>query len=298
MVQCRMKRSAMALRHLAHIACWLVVVFAGSVTTASALTGRIVVAGYGPEQPLIQDLARAYEKLHPGTAIDLEWERTLRATKMVKEGEAQIAVSDHPEDMLNSIPVAWDGIAVIVNFANPITELSTAQVRGLFSGTIAKWSELDGADRPVEIISRAAKDNVTIGFQASLGLNGNMVTGTQAKSDQQTLRLVSGRDAAVSYLSLRAALKAQEDGIPIRVLSIDHVEPGDPTVASGQYPLRRPVLLLTSKETEPLRDSFVSFVQSAEARPLIKTMYTPVGPSATRSTSEEVASPRPERSTF
>ncbi|HJT21130.1 MAG TPA: substrate-binding domain-containing protein [Nitrospira sp.] len=248
----------------------------GSALNASALTGRIVIAGYGPEQAMMQDLARAYEKRHPGTAVDLEWERTVRATKLVKEGEAQIAVTDHPEDALRATPVAWDGIAVIVNFANPLTELSTAQVRGLFGGTITRWSELDGADRPVDVISRTATDNLTIGLQASLGLSDKVVSGTVAKSDQQTLRLVSGRDASISYISLKAALKAQEDGIPIRVLTIDHVEPGEPTVASGEYPLRRPVLLLTPQQAEALTDSFLAFVRSPEGQSLIRTMYVPV----------------------
>ena len=243
----------------------------------SALTGRIVIAGYGPEQPMMEDLARAYEKQHPGTAIDLEWEKTVRAAKMVQDGEAQIAVTDHPDERLKSVPVAWDGIAVIVNFANPLNELTTAQVRGLFSGSIRRWSELEGPDRPVDVITRTEKDNVTLGFESSLRLGGRMVPGTPARSDQQTLRLVSGRDAAISYISLRTALKAQEDGIPIRVLTIDHVEPGEPTVASGTYPLRRPVLLLTAERAEPLTDSFLMFMQSAEGRALIRTMYTPVG---------------------
>ncbi|HEY6085267.1 MAG TPA: substrate-binding domain-containing protein [Nitrospira sp.] len=243
---------------------------------ALALTGRIVIAGYGPEQPMMQDLARAYERRYPGTAIDFEWENTVRAAKMVKNGEAQIAVADQPDAGLTAVPVAWDGIAVIVNFSNPLTELTSEQVRRLFSGSITRWSELDGADQRVDVITRTSKDNVTAGFEASLGLAGRMVGGLPSKSDQQTLRLVSGRNGAVSYISLGIALKAQEDGVPIRVVTIDHVEPGEPTVANGLYPLRRPVLLLTMPQREPLTESFLTFIQSPEGRPLIRTMYTPL----------------------
>lgn len=259
---------------------------------SSALTGRIVIAGYGPEQPMMQDLARAYEKLHPGIAVDFQWEKTVRATKMVRDGEAQIAVTDHPDAALSTLAVAWDGIAVIVNFANPITELTTEQVRKLFSGTITRWSELEGADHPIDVITRSARDNLTAGFEASLGLDGQIVMGSPARSEQQTLRLVSGRDTAVSYISLGAALKAQEDGIPIRMLTIDHVEPGEPTVASGAYPLRRPVLLLTSKQPEPLTQSFLSFVQSSESRLVIRTMYTPLE-SASSANPSPLGQPKP-----
>ncbi|HLZ36072.1 MAG TPA: substrate-binding domain-containing protein [Nitrospira sp.] len=256
-----------------------------------AFTGRIVIAGYGPEQPIIQDLAQAYEKLHPGTAIDIEWDKTVRAVEMVKAGDAQIAVTDREVPSLDAVPIAWDGIAVIVNFSNPLSELTSDQIRGLFTGQVQRWSSFDGADRPVEVVTRSGNDNLTAGFEASLGITGKLTQSTTtARSDQQALRLVSGRDAAVSYMSLRSALRAQEDGIPIRILTIDHVEAGEPTVASGRYPWKRPVLLLTRKQTDPLTASFVSFARSTAGQPLVRSLYTPLG------SFSAITSPSPEPS--
>jgi phosphate transport system substrate-binding protein len=258
---------------------------------AFALTGRIVIAGYGPEQPVMQDLARAYEKLHPGTSIDTEWDKTVRAVEMVKTGDAHIAVTDHTDPSLDAVPMAWDGIAVIANFANPLTELTGEQVRRLFTGQSRRWSDFEGADQPVEIIARLGNDNLTAGFETSLGIPGRLVrSSTTARSDQQVLRLVSGRDAAVSYMSLGAALRAQEDGIPIRILTIDGVEPGEPTVANGRYPLKRSVLLLTALQRDPLTASFLSFIQSSAGQSLIGSLYTPLG------SSPIVTSPSPTQS--
>src|SRR5262245_11849617 len=115
----------------------------------AAQGGRILIAGYGPELPIIQDLARVYEKEHPGTAIDIEWDKALRAVEKLKQGEAQIAVTDRPVAGLRATQIAWDGIAVIVNFANPVREVTTSEVKALFSGQISRWSDLDGADRKV-----------------------------------------------------------------------------------------------------------------------------------------------------
>jgi phosphate transport system substrate-binding protein len=239
--------------------------------------GRILIAGYGPELPIIQDLAKAYEKRYPGTAIDIEWDKALRAVEMVKQGEAQIAVTDRPVPALRTTHIAWDGIAVIVNFANPIREVTTPQVRALFSGQITRWSDLDGSNGKVEVISRTATDNITAGFEASLELRGQLQSsGQPAGSDQKALSIVSGRDTAVSYISLAAALKAQEDGIPIQILTIDKIEPGEPTVQNGRYTLRRPVLLLTGTQSDPLTDSFVTFTQSPEGQRLIRTLYVPL----------------------
>jgi phosphate transport system substrate-binding protein len=264
---------------------WLVCVRLLTVVTTLVLTtsamaaqgGRILIAGYGPELPIIQDLAKAYEKRHPGTAIDIEWDKTLRAVEMVKLGDAQIAVTDQAVTGLRATHIAWDGIAVIVNFANPVREITTPQVRALFSGRISRWLDLDGADRKVEVIPRTANDNITAGFESSLDLKGHLQsTGQPARSDQKALSIVSGRDNAVTYISLASALKAQEDGIPIQILTIDRVDPGEPTVKDGRYQLRRPVLLLTDTQSDPLTESFVAFTQSPEGQRLIRTLYVPL----------------------
>lgn len=246
----------------------------------AALTGRILIAGYGPELPVVQDLAKVYERLHPGTAIDIEWDSTVRAVHLVKTGEAQIAVTDQPDAALKATQIAWDGIAVIVNFANPVREVSSAQVRGLFSAQITNWSELDGASARVEVIPRTSANNLTSGFQNSLDLTERMAaSAAPVRSDQKALSLVSGRDATVSYISLAAALKAQEDGISIHILTVDQVDPGEATVKNGRYRLRRPVLMLTATQPDPLTESFLSFVRSVDGQQLLRTMFVPVEPS-------------------
>jgi phosphate transport system substrate-binding protein len=284
---------------------WFVRISLLTVVTTLMLTapamatpgGRILIAGYGPELPIIQDLAKAYEKGHPGTAIDIEWDKTLRAVEMVRQGDAQIAVTDRPVAGLRSTQIAWDGIAVIVNFTNPIREVTTPQVKALFSGQITRWSDLDGADRKVEVISRTVTDNITAGLESSLDLKGQLQSsGQPARSDQKALSMVSGRDNAITYISLVSALKAQEDGIPIQILTIDRVEPGEPTVKDGRYQLRRPVLLVTSTQQDPVTEAFVTFTQSPEGQRLIRTLYvpldrpTPVAPT-TNARQPEPASP-------
>ena len=257
----------------------LTVVMTLQVTAVAmaASGGQILIAGYGPELPIIQDLARAYEKGHPGTAIDIEWDKALRAVEKLKQGKAQIAVTDQPVAGLRATQIAWDGIAVIVNFANPVREVTVPQVKALFSGQISRWSALDGGDRKVEVIPRIPTDNITAGFESSLDLNGQLQsTGQPARSDQKALSMVSGRDNAVTYISLASALKAQEDGIPIQILIIDQVEPGEPTVKDGRYQLRRPVLLLTGTQPDPLTESFLNFTQSPEGQRLLRTLYVPL----------------------
>ena len=259
---------------LAALALWML-----AMPSFAALTGRILIAGYGPELPVMQDLGRAFEKTHPGAAVDFGWDKTVKAAEMVKSGKAQVAVTDQPDPDLKTVPIAWDGIAIIVNFSNSVKEVTTPQVRDLFSGKITRWSDLDGGDQRVEVLLRAPEDNLQSGLETSLGILGRFqAPGKPVRTDEKALRTVSGRDTAISPISLAAALRAQEDGIPIRILTVDKVEPGFPTVKSGQYKLRRPVLFLTAQQPDALTKAFVEFATSAEGQEILRSTFVPYVP--------------------
>jgi phosphate transport system substrate-binding protein len=248
----------------------------------AGLTGRILIAGYGPELPVFQDLGKAFEKSHPGTAVDFDWDRNVKAVDLVQAGTADLAVTDRPVHGLRETRVAWDGIAVIVNFANPIREVSSAQLRDLFTGRVTRWSDMDGSSAKVQLFDRAQEDNVKAGFETSLGIAGQIRSAPVVRTDQKALRVVSGNTEAVTYLSLAAALRAQEDGIPIQLLTIDKVEPGQPTVKNGSYPLRRPVYLLSRDNPGAVAEAFIAFARSTEAESLLRTVFVPSGAPASR----------------
>jgi phosphate transport system substrate-binding protein len=258
----------------------------------AGVTGRILIAGYGPELPLFQDLGKAFEKSHLGTAVEFHWDRSVKAVDMVRTGRADLAVTDRAVRDLRETQIAWDGIAVIVNFANPIRELSSAQLRDLFTGRMTRWSDIDGSAAKVQLFDRAPEDNVKAGFESSLGITGQIGTPTAVvRTDQKALRAVSGNTAAVTYLSLGAALKAQEDGIPVQVLTIDKVEPGQPTVKDGSYPLRRPLYLLSRQQPEAVVEAFLAFARSPEAERWLQAAFVPGGPPT--STFREAKAPDP-----
>lgn len=245
---------------------------------AEDLRGSITIVGRGPERPIIEKLAQAFEKLHPGTAIDIKWGRTFRVVDMVGAAEADLAVTGKEEPELSSTIVAWEGIAVIVNFANPVKAVTMQQTVSLFTGAVRDWSELDDkAKGKVRLIVPTDDQNLTDGFERSLGIPGQIPKGAErVRSDQKVLSRVSGQLDAVAYLSLEAALDAMTYGLSVRVLLIDGIEPGKPTVQSGQYKLRRPVVFLTQKQPTPLTQAFVDFARSPEGRRLLDEMYVPI----------------------
>jgi phosphate transport system substrate-binding protein len=251
---------------------------ASLLSAQSSATGQLVVAGHGPERVLIERLARAFEKANPGTAVRIRWDRTFKTVDMVKAGQAHVAVTGENDTELAASPIAWDGIAVIVNFSNPVKEVTAQQVTDLFTSTIKLWSELGGSATRVDLIQRPADRNIRAGFERSLGIAGQVPALAKViRSDQKVLSTVGGSLAAVSYISLGAALDAVQYGTPVRILIVDGVEPGEPTVKNGRYKLRRPVLL-TSKKADPLTAAFVEFALSPRGQKIVDELFIPSSP--------------------
>jgi phosphate transport system substrate-binding protein len=273
---------SMASPHGSRLACWIgPLLVASSLSTspglAEDLRGTLTVVGRGPERPVIKKLARAFEKAHVGTAVDLRWSRNLRITDVVRSGEADLAVSGSEEPDLTATTIAWDGLAVVVNFSNPIRAVAMRQVASLFSGDIRDWSQVDErASGNVHVVLRPEDQNLNEGFERSLGLAGAVTeTAERIRSDQKVLSRVSGQLDAVSYLSLKAALQAATYGMSVRVLLVDGVEAGTPTVQSRQYPLKRPVVLLAGRQPTKLAQAFVEFALSPPGQRLLAEMFVP-----------------------
>lgn len=90
---------------------------------------------------------------------------------------------------------------------------------------------------------------------------------------------VAGNLSAVTYTSLRVALDAMKYGVDVHVLLIDQVEAAAQPVKDGRYQLRRPVLLLSRQEPNPVAEAFTGFALSKEGQDIISEMYTPYSPS-------------------
>lgn len=240
--------------------------------------GPVAVAGHGPERPMLEDLARAFEKKNPGAYVDIIWHRNLKPLHLVRSGEADIAVTGKPEPDLVAHQVAWDGIAIMVDLMNKIKSLSKSEVADIFSGKVKFWSELGGPETRIKIINRHPTQNLTHSFEQSLGIEGAIpdsaeVIGPEQKATNKVVGTIAPY-GAVTYMSLAPALAAVKTGVAVRLLPVERVEPETPTVKDGRYPLRRPVLFLTRKDPNPATRAFIEFALSPEGQRLIDQSYT------------------------
>jgi len=244
-------------------------------------SGTLVVAGNGPEMPMIEQLARTFEKANPRAYIDIMWDDASKPIEMVKSGQANIAVTGKEEPGLNATQIGWDGIAVMVNLSNHTKEVTAQQVADIFTGKVRSWSDLGGPETRILLIDRPRNRNVRDAFEQSLGIAGKIPdTAKVIGPDDKVIKTVAGTLpplSAVAYLSLGQALAAVTTGVAVRLLPLDMVEPEEPTVKDGRYKLRRPVLLLTRQEANPTVDAFLAFVLSKEAQTIVDNeAYTPL----------------------
>ena len=244
------------------------------------VAGSMVIAGHGPEQHVIESLAHAFEKANPRAYIDVAWDDNSKPLEMLKAKQANIAVTGNPENGFRSVQIVWDGIAIMVHRSNFTKEVTKQEVAELFSGKYKFWADLGGPDTKILLLDRPRNENNRDAFEQLLGITGKIPDATKViAKDEKVIKTVAGTlppHSAVTYLSLGQALEAVASGVPVRLLPIDKVEPETPTVKDGRYPLRRPVLLLSNNEPDPLIEAFEQFALSDEGQKILSESYTPL----------------------
>lgn len=245
----------------------------------TGIAGSMVIAGNGPELLTIERLARAFEKGHLGSVVEIQWEQDSDPIELVKSGKVHVAVTGQKDPDFTTIPIAWDGIAVVVDSTNPVTEVTTQQVADIFSGKVKRWSALGGPDTTIQLVDRPQYQHIRHRFLEALGIVGNIPKSAKVvRSDQTAISTVAGSLPAVTYASLGVALEAVKYGVNVKLLVIDRVEAAKETVKDGRYKIRRPVFLLSRKEQNPVAEAFAGFALSQEGQAIVDEIFIPYTP--------------------
>lgn len=189
----------------------------------------------------------------------------------VSEGRCDIGLSsrDLKEDeakTLDSTVIAIDGIAVIVNNANPVTDLSIEQIAKIYTGEITNWKDVGGDDKPIVLIGREAASGTRDGFESITDTKENCKYTQELTSTGDVIQTVSSNPNAIGYASL-AAVKDS-----IKVLSVEGVKPSTKTIQSGEYKIQRDFVLVTKKDKALTGEAkkFSDFAASKNADSLIE----------------------------
>jgi phosphate transport system substrate-binding protein len=229
----------------------------------------ITMAGSTAFQPFAEKLAEQYMAANNGASITVQGGGSAVGIQSALSGAAQIGMADlvnlPPEaKILSATVVARDGIAVVINPANKVKNLTTEQIREIFNGKIKNWKAVGGIDKPITVVSREAGSGTRTSFEQII--TGIDLTGNALIQDSNgTIRETVANDAgAVGYLShglLNDKIKAvQMDG---QDCTVDNI-------MAQKYKLVRPIFLLVKGQPQGEIKNLVDYILSPEGQQTIK----------------------------
>ncbi|MEL7671809.1 phosphate ABC transporter substrate-binding protein [Methanobacterium sp.] len=251
----------------------VVIIGAYFALAGSSNQQTIQIAGSTSVQPVAEKLAQAYMEKHPDVKINVQGGGTSVGITSAQQGTADIGTaSSKPKDSdaqgLVQTQIAKDGIVVIVNNANKVSELTINQTKDLFSGNITDWSKVGGSSGTVSVITREDGSGTRDGFQNIVmgGKNGTKIVNNAIvqSSTEAVLQAVKGNPDAVGYISL-ASLNGD-----VKAVTINGVAPSEQTVSDDTYKIVRPFIFLTKGEPTGIVKDFIDFTMSAEGQKIVK----------------------------
>lgn len=241
--------------------------------TESGKTERsqtVATDGSTSMEKVIGFLSEAYMEEHGDIKVTYNPTGSSSGIQAVTEGRCDIGLAsrdlkDEETADLQGTIVAIDGIGIIVNPDNPVTDLTIEQIGKIYSGEVANWKELGGSDAPIVCIGREAASGTRDGFEEVTGTKDKCKYSQELTSTGDVVQTVSGNPNAIGYASIASANDS------VKTVSVEGINPTTETIQNGEYKVQRNFVLVTKKDT-PLSktaEEFFDFATSPQADSLI-----------------------------
>jgi phosphate transport system substrate-binding protein len=242
---------------------------------ADNLSGKLVIAGSTSVQPLAEELAQEFMSRNPRVRVQVQGGGSSAGITAAKGGAADIGTSSRelkPEEKgLHEVKIALDGIAVVVHPTNPVTNLTSEQVRKIFSGELTNWKQLGGPAKPIMLVTREAGSGTRGAFEELLLAKKSVVSSAIVQgSTGAVASSVAQAPDAIGYVSIGALDKT------IKAVSLDGVKATEANVRNKTYKLARPFLFLTKGQPSGLAKAFIDYVLGAGGQKIVAGEFVPV----------------------
>jgi phosphate transport system substrate-binding protein len=236
---------------------------------SSPPTETLLIAGNAALAKYLEPVVKEFTARNPNVSVVCEPGGNTAGVIALKRGAIDIAAmsrqvtASEDDEYLRDFQVCRDGIAVVVNLANPLAELTRQQLEDTFDGTHTSWKALGGADMPIHVVAREKGSRASRSF-SEMVLGGDEAVGTAtfvARSDE-VIAAVKKDPKAIGYLPLRRVTPE------VKTLKIEGVEMNRLTMLSGRYPLSRAFYLSLYLKAPEVAERFVRFALSAEGQDL------------------------------
>lgn len=228
------------------------------------------ISGSSTMGPLISALAGSFEALYPQVRVAVTTGGTSRGIGNVRSGASDIGMvsrnlADSEQD-LRSFPIARDGVGLVVPSSNPIRGMTSEQLRGVYTGQIRNWNGVGGIDAPITAISREKGRSALELLLQYLNLNAAELHADQTVGENAAaFEAILADGSAIAFISVGESARNIAAGMSIKLLEIDGTAPTPATLANGNYPVVRPLTLITRTMPQGAVKQFIDFCLSSQA---------------------------------
>lgn len=237
---------------------------------SAKLSGNVATDGSTSMEKIIGSLGEAFTEMNPDVNFTYNPTGSGTGIQAAIDGTCDIGLSsralkDEEKATLTETIVALDGIAIIVNPANPVSDLSVEQIAQIYTGEITNWKDVGGDDLEISRIGREAGSGTRDGFETITDTKEACKYNQELTSTGDVITTVAGNPNAIGYASLSAVKDS------VKALTVGGVAPSEETVLDGTYTIQRPFVLATrtGEALSEAAQAFFDFATSADANEII-----------------------------
>ncbi len=245
---------------------------AAAETAAGTLSGNVATGGSTSMKNVIAALTEGFAEVEPGVTVSYDPTGsgagiTGATDKTLDIGLSSRALKDDEKNDVDGTVVALDGIAIVVNKASKVADLTVDQLKQMFTGEITNWKDVGGDDGEIVLVGREAGSGTRDGFESIVDVKDSCKYAQELTATGAVISAVEANPLAVGYASLSAV------GDTVAMVTVEGVECSEDTVKDGSYKIQRPFVFVTNKSVtlSEQAQAFVDFATSKDAADLIRT---------------------------
>ncbi|MDR0912223.1 MAG: phosphate ABC transporter substrate-binding protein [Methanobrevibacter sp.] len=232
---------------------------------------RIEIVGSTSVQPVAEELANAFVENKTDIKINVQGGGSSLGITSVEQAISDIGMSSM--DINNSYNftkylIGYDGILVCVNNENNINDLSSEQIKNIFSGSVDNWKEVGGENKEIHVMTREEGSGTRSEFERIImkddEIKADAIVQSSTEAVKQSVASDSGAIGFISYAHMSDDVKA---------IKLDGVMATDETIADGTYTLKIPFLFITKGEKTGMVSEFLDWLNSSTAKEIIQSKH-------------------------
>ena len=245
---------------------------AAASTASGSLSGNVATGGSTSMKNVIAALTEGFAEVEPDITVSYDPTGsgagiTGATDKTLDIGLSSRALKDEEKNDVDGTVIALDGIAIIVNKASKVEDLTVDQLKQMFTGEITNWADVGGDDGEIVLIGREAGSGTRDGFESIVDVKDSCKYAQELTATGAVISAVEANPLAIGYASLSAV------GDTVKMVTVGGVECSEETVKDGSYEVQRPFVFVTNKSVtlSEQAQAFFDFACSTDAADLIRT---------------------------